>query len=324
MASKGLRCCIVANFNGHGLSQDASVIEDILVGMGCDVVKKRRRDISWVGALINYRRYDVLIFLENIYLRWAFAAKKILLIPNQEWFKPKKTITLKLVDLVLCKSRYATAIFERYVGPRAQYIGFASNSLSLFDFSQDGNKKDFALFLHVAGGSQSKGTSRLIDVWRSLEDPPKLIIVQREGNAPNPSLLPESIDLITKYLPEDDLNKLKMEAGIHICPSESEGFGHNIFQGMLCGSVVITTNFPPMNELVNAQRGYLVEIDSVEPRRLGHTAKVSESVLADTISEIRATDMESLRLLGLSAKKFAEVEAADFRERFQRMICGLI
>ena len=79
MSFKKAKCCIVANFNGHGLSQDASVIEEILVSMGYEVVKKRRRDISWVGGLINYHTYDILIFLENIYLPLIPKTRLVLL-----------------------------------------------------------------------------------------------------------------------------------------------------------------------------------------------------------------------------------------------------
>jgi glycosyltransferase involved in cell wall biosynthesis len=49
----------------------------------------------------------------------------------------------------------------------------------------------------------------------------------------------------------DDLTTLQNQCLYHIQPSESEGFGHVLFESLATGSVTITTDAPPMNELEN-------------------------------------------------------------------------
>lgn len=312
-----LSCCLVANFNGHGLSQDASVLERELKSLGFTCVRKVRRDMSWFGAFLAIRHYDLVIFLETVYLRWLFAGRESWVIPNQEWFKAKKLWSLRFVDRVLCKSYHAERIFERYVGSKVTYIGFSS----LADQTAvSAKKKDFNKWLHVAGGSQSKGTSNLLKAWREIEDPPELILVQRSGNAPPVDTLPTSVKLITDYLSDEELQALREEAGVHICPSEAEGFGHNIFQAMLVGSVVITTNFPPMNELIEEDRGFLVEVAELLPRRLGYTSICGTADLVSVINQVRQMDREYLEQLGEMARKFAVSMKFDFQLRFRAVM----
>lgn len=316
---QNLSCCLVANFNGHGLSQDAAVLERELSYLGFTCIRKTRRDISWVGALLTVKRYDLVIFLETIYLRWLFAGRESWVIPNQEWFKAKKLWSLRFIDRVLCKSHHAEIIFKQYVGSKAAYIGFSS---LVDDTLISGKKKNFNKWLHVAGGSQSKGTSNLLKAWREMQNPPELTLVQRAGNAPAVDSLPASVKLITEYLSDQEMQALREEAGVHICPSEAEGFGHNIFQAMLVGSVVVTTNFPPMNELIEEDRGFLIEVAQLVPRRLGYTSICDSVDQVSVINRVRRLDHEFLEQLGKRAQEFAVSMRFDFQIRFRAVMAS--
>ena len=59
-----------------------------------------------------------------------------------------------------------------------------------------------------------------------------------------------NIDFIHDFLPKSKLQALQNQCGFHICPSETEGFGHYIMEALSCSAVVVTTNAPPMNEFI--------------------------------------------------------------------------
>jgi hypothetical protein len=48
----------------------------------------------------------------------------------------------------------------------------------------------------------------------------------------------------------DDIRRLQAASGVHICASEREGFGHYLNEARGAGALVISTDHPPMNEMV--------------------------------------------------------------------------
>lgn len=78
----------------------------------------------------------------------------------------------------------------------------------------------------------------------------------------------ENIYLSRNRVPNDVFLQLVFLGKVHICPSEIEGFGHIIAQGLAMGASVITTDFPPMNELVDNTCGWLVKCNEIEPMNL--------------------------------------------------------
>lgn len=319
-------CCIVANFNGHGLTRDAAIIERILVQLDFQVVCKQRRDRHFWSIFWKPRQYDLLIFLETIYLRWMFAGRKTILIPNQEWFKFKKLPYLNFLDQVWCKSMYSTAIFKKYAPKRVlvSFLGFTSLERPLDSDDSHSTRSDsarFCHFLHVAGGSQSKGTLGIIDVWTKYKNLPHLTIIQRAGNAPD--TVPNNVTLITDYLSDSEMESLRRSCGIHLCPSESEGFGHNLFQGMLAGAVVVTVDFPPMNELINDTFGFLLSPEEIKPRRLGHSCFYKDANLITVIKSIGGRSQLEFESMGERARQRALHLDNEFRRRFVELFSSL-
>jgi len=207
------------------------------------------------------KRKHIAVFFENIPSCWINAVDQCALIPNQEWVRPETQINLARCQQIWCKTHYAEQKFQER-GFDVRYIGYTSNDRFL-----PIAPKDYSSFIHIPGRSELKGTNTLIQVWELHPEWPTLKIVTRHKHllrfaAPN-------IEILTKYLDEATLNMLMNSAGIHICPSETEGFGHYINEAFSTKAVVITTNAPPMNELVQSDFGILVKHSAVTQQGFG-------------------------------------------------------
>uniref|UniRef100_A0A383W5Q1 Glycosyl transferase family 1 domain-containing protein n=1 Tax=Tetradesmus obliquus TaxID=3088 RepID=A0A383W5Q1_TETOB len=62
----------------------------------------------------------------------------------------------------------------------------------------------------------------------------------------------------------DDIRALQASIGLHLCPSEREGFGHYLNEARAAAAFVITSDHPPMNDLIRPEFGLLIT-----PQRTG-------------------------------------------------------
>src|SRR5690606_13808773 len=122
-------------------------------------------------------------------------------------------------------------------------------------------------FFHLAGKSPSKGTEALVAMWARHPEWPQLTIVQHPRRA-KPIGVP-NIRHVVRYVESSELTALQNRHGIHLCPSRVEGFGHYINEASGCAAVVLTTDAPPMNELVGEGRGVLVAYEHSKPHLEG-------------------------------------------------------
>ena len=81
---------------------------------------------------------------------------------------------------------------------------------------------------------------------------------------------------------------------------------------MSCGAIVVTTDAPPMNELVSDDRGVLVPYCNQEPRHLGTNFFVDPDLLEEKIVEILSQDSESKSQKGARAREWFEQNHQQF------------
>ena len=181
---------------------------------------------------------------------------------------------------------------------------------------------EFDRFFHLAGKSTLKGTQTLLELWRRHPQWPQLTVVQAADNAP--SAVPANVRLITEYLADDELQRMQNRHGIHLCPSLSEGWGHYIAEAMSCRAVVVTTDGPPMNELVTSERGVVVPWRQSSPRHLGTNWHVDPHALEASIEKLITTAPSSLTQLGANARGWFENNDAAFSSRFRERVGELL
>ncbi|NVK32167.1 MAG: glycosyltransferase family 1 protein [Gammaproteobacteria bacterium] len=275
---------IIGRSNGVGLDQDVIVLQKALESVNVTSQFSHSRSISlWNCFVKSQNSCLVNIHLERIHRRWLNTAPVNLLIPNQERFPKRQIRLLGSIDKVLCKTKEAKRIFTGLNCP-TDYIGFSS--VDFFDENVVRRRQ----FIHLAGRSTLKGTDKVIAAWKRRPDWPELLVIMHgvetrmEGN----------IFWRGDYISQDELQMLCNEYVYHLCPSESEGWGHYINQAMSVSALVVTTNAPPMNEIVCAEAGLLVDVESSYSRNLGECYIVDSGSLEKTID--LALDLDDQKL----------------------------
>lgn len=305
---------IVGRLNGVGIDRDAAIIATVARKRGFEVETSHHRSIGPLSGLISFRRGrdDVIIFLERVKSRWLRHADRVLLIPNQERFPERLVRTLGHVDRILVKTRHAEEIFSRH-HPNVTRIGFTS-----IDRRLENAQPDYGRFFHLAGGSSLKGTEALLQAWADHPDwPPLTVLRHRPGPVPD---IPPNVVLRREYVADEELRRLQNAFGVHLCPSLSEGWGHSIVEAMSSGAVVLTTDGPPMNELVGPDRGMLVPVARSEPRKLGVNYHVDRGALAKAIERLIAMPNDRKAALGAAARSWFERNDRDFRARLAEIL----
>ncbi len=128
--------------------------------------------------------------------------------------------------------------------------------------------------------------------------------------------------VIDGYLPYEQLVDLQNRYGLHLCPSRSEGWGHTLVEAMSSGALVVTTDAPPMNEIVTPETGRLVPYKDTMPRRLGTDFLVDLNALERTISELVDMSTEAKQALGQSARERYFLLDRAFRQRLAAVFAG--
>jgi len=292
-----------------GLDRDALLLATAL---RASEVNSKAPKLKSLRALFSAGKADAAFHLERVSPLWKRKAGTHFLIPNQERFPRRHLGRLGMIDHILCKSRHAVEAFSKH-HPSVHFIGFTSE-----DRREEAMIPDFGRFFHLAGRSTLKNTGLLLELWNKHPEWPLLTLVQHPDNAP--SSVPPNVELVSRYLPDSELRHMQNSCGIHLCPSLSESWGHYIAEAMSCAAVTLTTDAPPMNELVTADRGVLVPYLNSEPRHLGTNFHADPDALEAAIEKLIAMPEGEKQALGMSGRRWFEENDGLFGERIARFL----
>ncbi len=325
------RINLIAWDNGVGLSTDLRLLEDRLQQHGHRVtlstlrrgklrkifrpmvVRARIAAQRAVGRQV--RRFDVNIFLEHVRPEYLALAHANVMIPNPEWFDANDRALIASLQGMLVKTHHAETIFQPLI-PATRFIGFTSR-----DLRETGIARRRAFF-HLAGRSQNKNTQPLMELWRRHPEWPTLTVVQNPRTA-KPGAPAANIDHRVDYLDAAQLRRMQNEHVFHICPSQTEGFGHYLMEAIGIGAITITLDAPPMNELVAPDHGMLVAAKPIGTQALSTLYTFDESDMERVIGECIA--MPDLRIdeLSAAARAFYESNDRGFGERLGTAIVAI-
>jgi glycosyltransferase involved in cell wall biosynthesis len=320
----------IVSWDGGGLGTDIDVLFDALVRLGCDVTFKGRRvrrprnrvqSLLWTArvvaaqrwaALTHRPRFDVNFFIESLFPEHLPSARVNCLFVHPEWFRDENLAYLSRLDFVLCKTPSGVEAFSR-LPVVCRDLAFTSPDKRIAGYRRRGSLR----CLHLSGQSAVKGTEAVVEAWSRHPDWPELTVVRRTRRysgeeAPQLPSLP-NVRYETDFMPEQQLRELQNDCEVHVLPSQAEGYGHVIGEAMGCSAVVVTTDAPPMNELVGPDRGVLIRVARSEPMRRSTRNFVDTGDLEAKLNLIFSMPPERRAELGRNARAWYEAQDARFR-----------
>jgi len=217
---------------------------------------------------------------------------------------------------IVCKTKQAYNILTpKFPNKNIIYTGFTS-----IDRFNPAIKKDYTKFIHVAGKSPWKGTLPIIKAWQRHPEWPQLTLVWRYDSF-GVQLDPTEISKITNikfmngFLTDQKLDELVNSCGIHICPSEHEGFGHYINEARAVKAVILYSDAPCMNEFFTNNTGIPIKthqkgfINNICPNYETTTTDIEEAV-----SKAINTDISTLKKIGEQAREQFIKDGSQFKK----------
>lgn len=262
-----------------------------------------------VGALFGVKRLTVMF--EIIPPFWYRMPNASVFVPNQEFLNRDAFDRVGKCSEVWCKTHYAEALLikEHFT---TQFVGFTGHDIYLPDV-----RTDYSRCIHVAGRSHLKGTRQLLRLWQRHPEWPELLVVTQQPAFLN--FVAPNIRFFSSFLSDLELHRLMNQCGIHLCTSEAEGYGHYISEALSAKAVVVTTNAPPMNELVLETFGVLVDADEHGPMGIGSVFKTRDDDLEKKIEQVFSLPLETKAAMGELARTHFIRNKQEFRNRITVM-----
>ncbi len=247
-------------------------------------------------------------------------AKHNWFIPNQEWYCGSYDTIIPHMTKILCKTHDAEAIFKNKPGTqgRVEYIGFESRDMYMPEVPR--RKK----FLHIAGKSCYKNSEAVAYVFAKYFDTPwepennrELIFVGVHENLLAAARGHKNVQYISQTS-EAELRRLMNECQFHVLPSSAEGWGHAIHESLGCSGILITTDFPPMNEFIGAT--IFVKPQSISNCCAAKRAAVCAPEIKEAVDRVWSMTPEQILEAQIKARKYFEDQRFSFRDKFKRVI----
>jgi len=326
------RVNLIARDIGFGLSRDLRLLAAALHANGhapsiSAIGRGKLR--AWLSHLrLGLRRtlarlrhrsgheFDVNLMLEQIRPEFFALARRNVLLPNPEWFRPADLAALAGIDRVFAKTHHAESLFAS-LGARLHFTGFTS------DDRHDPAVARERAFFHLAGRSRNKNTDDLLALWRAHPHWPRLTVVQDPRTARSGAAAP-NIDHRLEHLDDAALRRLQNAHRFHLCPSQTEGFGHYLVEALSVGAVTLTLDAAPMNELVTPERGLLLPVARTCRQHLATTNFFEAPAMERAIEHALGLSASELDRIGHAARVWFLENDRAFLERLDAAIAALV
>jgi len=192
---------------------------------------------------------------------------------TREMHGEKYEHTARACDLVFTNSEYTAADVVELLGVPRERIRVARPGL-LAGFGTGGERAALGApyVLGVGTLEPRKNLQRLVEAWRLLDGELLLALAGGEGWGSQPELAHSAIRTLG-FVPDARLPELYRGAEVFVYPSLFEGFGIPVLEAMACGTPVVASSHPSLDEACGEAA---LRADPDEPEAIA--AAISEAI----------------------------------------------
>ena len=269
---------------------------------------------------------DQLLGKRNIIIENTIESKaEDLIFVNLDWTKFKNLEKPNSPNTILCKTKQSYDILKsRFKNKKVIYTGFIS-----IDRFKTGYNMDYNRFIHIYGKSPFKGTIKLIKTWIDNPEFPLLTVkiydgVYDEIQKMIKNKTVSNIEINTKFITDDEVDILYNTYGIHLCPSNQEGWGHYIAEAKACRAIVLYTDAPSMNEsFTDGYDGIAIRCSNKNNKLLNEICpfyELEEKDIANAVRKVLRLSDDQKMDMGKNARNSFLENDSQFAERLKKAI----
>ena len=240
-----------------------------------------------------------------------------------DYYKEDEIKFFNIYDFVICNTKRHLAAMQNHKQP--YYVKWGTD-INMFKPNLKEHKD--IIFFHSMGMSFRKGTKTLIESFidgKIYEHAQLIIHTQLPANKvcsyTEKELKKYKIEIISKTVTAPGLYYL---GDVYVYPTDLDGLGLTIYEALSCGLPVITTNHPPMNEIItNGENGLLVDVQECRSRADGYYWPLSICSKESLISCMNyfVDHYSDISIWKTRARTYAK-EELDFSKRYSD-ICAI-
>jgi glycosyltransferase involved in cell wall biosynthesis len=166
---------------------------------------------------------------------------------------------------------------------------------------------NYGEFLHVKGVSRFKNTQLVLETWLKHPEWPMLTLlnygdISRNDYVDIPVdhfMVTDNVRVVQRKTTNDELNEWMNRCGVHICPSNMEGFGHYINEALSVRALVVTTLGAPMDQFVkDNENGFLIPPVEQKQHALGTHYTLDTKGFETAIQRVLSLTLDERREFG--------------------------